>query len=32
MEILFPIFIALGAFVSSYLFRYVFSRYWEDVR
>ena len=32
LPILFPIFIALGAFVSSYLFRYVFSRYWEDVR
>ena len=30
IPLLFPVFAALGAFVSSYLFRYVFSRYWQD--
>ncbi|MGN0159596.1 MAG: YesL family protein [Brotaphodocola sp.] len=28
--LLFPIFMSLAAFFSSYLFRHVFSRYWDD--
>ena len=28
--ILFPVFVALAAFVSSYFFRSVFSRYWDE--
>lgn len=28
--ILFPVFMALAAFFSSYFFRHVFSRYWDD--
>lgn len=28
--ILFPVFMALAAFVSSYFFRHVFGRYWEE--
>ena len=30
IPILFPVFMALAAFISSYLFRYVFTRYQED--
>ena len=30
ITILFPVFMALAAFFSSYFFRHVFSRYWEE--
>lgn len=30
IPVLFPVFMALAAFISSYLFRYVFARYQED--
>lgn len=32
ITILFPVFMGLAAFISSYFFRHVFSRYWEETQ